>query len=221
MLNERTRAVLAAEHDLATLTGQIARTVIRDSKRAAAEWYSHQQNRETLLMIRRIVAAYAALKDTDEMPTDFYTTRYLAAVSMRLMETLESVTGDPMALFRRIRERERLMFGCLFRRDDRILAEHLVEIPEAEHHDRARRHLALDREVLSHHRCQLCRHCPRIIPNQFRRFDRARKNATTPQARSIALLNQKTGCQPNLKTSVSARAVQMPPPMNGSCRSCL
>ena len=121
MLNERTRAVLAAERDLATLTGQIVRSVIRDSKRTAADWYSHQQNRETLLMIRRIVAAYAALKGTDEMPTDFYTTRYLVEVSKQLMRTLETLTGDPMALFRRIHEREKMMFAALLERDPRVL----------------------------------------------------------------------------------------------------
>lgn len=121
MLNERTRAVLAAERDLATLTGQIVRSVIRDSKRTAAEWYSHQQNRETLLMIRRIVAAYAALKDTDEMPTDFFTTRYLVEVSLQLVKTVEAKTGDPMGMLQRIYERERMMFGLFLKRDTRVL----------------------------------------------------------------------------------------------------
>ena len=121
MLNERTRAVLAAERDLATLTGQIVRSVIRDSKRTAADWYSHQQNRETLLMIRRIVAAYAALKDTDEMPTDFFTTRYLVEVSLQLVKTVEAKTGDPMGMLQRIYERERMMFGLFLKRDPRVL----------------------------------------------------------------------------------------------------
>ena len=44
------------------------------------------------------------------------------------------------------------------RGDQRVLPEHLVEIAETEHHDRPRRHLALDREILSHHRCKLCCH---------------------------------------------------------------
>ena len=121
MKNERTLAVVAAERELATLSGKVVRTLVRSKKRNAAQWFTHQQNKETLTIIKRVVAAYAALKDRDEMPTDFYTTRHLANVSLLLMQTLESVTGDPMALFRRIRERERLMFGCLFRRDDRIL----------------------------------------------------------------------------------------------------
>lgn len=119
--SERTRAVIAAEHDLATLTGQIVRSVIRDSKRTAAEWYSHQQNRETLLMIRRIVAAYAALKDTDEMPTDFFTTRYLVEVSLQLVKTVEAKTGDPMGMLQRVYERERMMFGLFLKRDPRVL----------------------------------------------------------------------------------------------------
>ena len=46
------------------------------------------------------------------------------------------------------------------RRNDCILAEHFVEVAEAEHHDRARGHLAFDCEVLSHHRCQFCSHFP-------------------------------------------------------------
>lgn len=121
MLNERTRAVLAAERDLATLTGQIVRSVIRDSKRTAADWYSHQQNRETLLMIRRIVAAYAALKGADEMPTDFFTTRYLVEVSLQLVKTVEAKTGDPMGMLQRIYERERMMFGLFLKRDPRVL----------------------------------------------------------------------------------------------------
>ena len=119
--SERTRAVLAAEHDLATLTGQITRSVIRDSKRTAAEWYSHQQNRETLLMIRRVVAAYAALKGADEMPTDFFTTRYLVEVSLQLVKTVEAKTGDPMGMLQRIYERERMMFGLFLKRDTRVL----------------------------------------------------------------------------------------------------
>ena len=121
MLNERTRAVLAAEHDLATLTGQIARTVIRDSKRAAAEWYSHQQNRETLILIRRVVTAHAALKGIDEMPTDFFTSRYLVEVSLQLVKAVEAKTGDPMGMLQRIYERERMMFGLFLKRDPRVL----------------------------------------------------------------------------------------------------
>ena len=119
--SERTLAVVAAERQLATLSGKVLRSLMRGRKREAAQWFTHQQNKETLAIIKRVVAAHAALDHEEEMPTDFYTTRYLAAVSIRLMETLESVTGDPMALFRRIRERERLMFGCLFRRDPRVL----------------------------------------------------------------------------------------------------
>ena len=52
------------------------------------------------------------------------------------------------------------------RGDDRVLPEHLVEVAEAEHDDRPRRHLALDREILPHHRCQLGRHVP--FPSAFR-----------------------------------------------------
>ena len=121
MKNERTLAVVASERELATLSGKVVRSLMRSKKRDAAQWFTHQQNKETLATIKRVVAAYAALKDKEEMPTEFYTTRHLANVSLTLMQTLESTTGDPMALFRRIRERERLMFGCLFRRDDRIL----------------------------------------------------------------------------------------------------
>lgn len=119
--SERTLAVVAAERQLATLSGKVLRSLMRSKKREAAQWFTHRQNKETLAIIKRVVAAHAALESEEEMPTDFYTTRYLAVVSIRLMETLESVTGDPMALFRRIRERERLMFGCFFRKDPRIL----------------------------------------------------------------------------------------------------
>lgn len=121
MDTNRTLAVVAAERQLATLSGKVLRSLMRSKKREAAQWFTHRQNKETLAIIKRVVAAHAALESEEEMPTDFYTTRYLAAVSIRLMETLESVTGDPMALFRRIRERERLMFGCFFRKDPRIL----------------------------------------------------------------------------------------------------
>lgn len=121
MINERTRAVLAAERDLATLSGQVLRSLIRENKRTAAQWFTHQQNRETMLILKRLVAAYAALKGTDEMPTDFYTTRYLVEVSKQLMRTLETLTGDPMALFRRIHEREKMMFAALLKRDPRVL----------------------------------------------------------------------------------------------------
>ena len=119
--SERTLAVVAAERQLATVSGKVLRSLMRSRKREAAQWFTHRQNKETLAIIKRVVASHAALESEEEMPTDFYTTRYLAAVSIRLMETLESVTGDPMALFRRIRERERLMFGCFFRKDPRIL----------------------------------------------------------------------------------------------------
>ena len=119
--SERTLAVVAAERQLATVSGKVLRSLMRSKKREAAQWFTHRQNKETLAIIKRVVASHAALEGEEEMPIDFYTTRYLAAVSMRLMETLESVTGDPMALFRRIRERERLMFGCFFRKDPRIL----------------------------------------------------------------------------------------------------
>ena len=44
------------------------------------------------------------------------------------------------------------------RRDYGVLPEHLVEVAEAEHQYRARRYLALQREVLTLHRCELVRH---------------------------------------------------------------
>ena len=45
---------------------------------------------------------------------------------------------------------------------------------------------------------------------------RARKNAATPQATSMRHEKPHTGSHPTVKTSVSASAVQMPPPMIGS-----
>ena len=53
--------------------------------------------------------------------------------------------------------------------DDGVLAEHLVEVAETEHHDRPDRHLALDREVLSHHRCQFGGHVRMLLV--LREFD--------------------------------------------------
>ena len=45
-----------------------------------------------------------------------------------------------------------------WRGDNRVLAEHLVEVAEAKHQYRARRHLAFQREVLPLHRCKLVGH---------------------------------------------------------------
>ena len=44
------------------------------------------------------------------------------------------------------------------RGDDRVLGEHLVEVPEAEHQDGARRQRAFDRTVLPLHGCEFVRH---------------------------------------------------------------
>ena len=77
--------------------------------------------------------------------------------------TVERVMGNAAhRLIAAVRER-RAENG---RGDDGILAEHLVKIAETEHHDRALRHLALDREILPHHRCQFFRH---FIRRRFRR----------------------------------------------------
>ena len=50
-----------------------------------------------------------------------------------------------------------------WRGDNRVLAEHLVEVAEAEHENRAGRQLALDRAILSLHGCEFFGHEEGII----------------------------------------------------------
>ena len=119
--SRRTLAVVHEERELARISGKLLRSLLRDKNKIAAEWFKHQQNKETILQIIRVLSAFADLKNEKEIPSDFFTTRHLMRVSMQIMEQLEGRTGDPMALFRRLRERERILAQRLKAKDRRII----------------------------------------------------------------------------------------------------
>ncbi|MDO5319022.1 MAG: helix-turn-helix transcriptional regulator [bacterium] len=64
------------------------------------------KNRETIAVIKGLVSAYAALKDAAETPSEFFTTKILLRISMQIMVILQARTRDPIAIFKRIYDRE-------------------------------------------------------------------------------------------------------------------
>ena len=71
-----------------------------------AELFTHAKNRETIAVIKGLVSAYAALKDAVEIPSEFFTTKILLRISMQIMVILQARTRDPIAIFKRIYDRE-------------------------------------------------------------------------------------------------------------------
>ena len=74
--------------------------------RECAELFTHSKNRETIANIKSLVSAYAALKDAVEIPSEFFTTKILLRISMQIMVILQARTRDPIAIFKRIYDRE-------------------------------------------------------------------------------------------------------------------
>ena len=71
-----------------------------------AELFTHAKNRETIAVIKGLVSAYAALEDAVEIPSEFFTTKILLRLSMQIMVILQARTRDPIAIFKRIYDRE-------------------------------------------------------------------------------------------------------------------
>ena len=94
------------ERELVELSIVLYRRLRTGTGRECAEQFTHQQNRETIADIKSLVSAYAALKDAAEMPSEFFTTKILLRISMQIMVILQARTRDPIAIFKRIYDRE-------------------------------------------------------------------------------------------------------------------
>ena len=82
------------------------------------------------------------------------------------------------------------------RGQDRVVAEHLVEVAEAEHDDRARRHLAPDGEILAHHRGEFALHAPVPFPRTALRIAGATASCKSPNDVATMTMPQKTRFSP-------------------------
>ena len=94
------------ERELVELSIVLYRRLRTGTGRECAEQFTHQKNRETIADIKSLVSAYAALKDAAEMPSEFFTTKILLRISMQIMVILQARTRDPIAIFKRIYDRE-------------------------------------------------------------------------------------------------------------------
>ena len=94
------------ERELVELSIVLYRRLRTGTGCECAEQFTHQKNRETIADIKGLVSAYAALKDAAEMPSEFFTTKILLRISMQIMVILQARTRDPIAIFKRIYDRE-------------------------------------------------------------------------------------------------------------------
>ena len=102
----RTLLAVRRERELVELSIVLYRRLRTATGRECAELFTHAKNRETIADIKGLVSAYAALKDAEEIPSEFFTTKILLRISMQIMVILQARTRDPIAIFKRIYDRE-------------------------------------------------------------------------------------------------------------------
>ena len=102
----RTLLAVRRERELVELSIVLYRRLRTATGRECAELFTHSKNRETIADIKGLVGAYAALKDAIEIPSEFFTTKILLRISMQIMVILQARTRDPIAIFKRIYDRE-------------------------------------------------------------------------------------------------------------------
>ena len=102
----RTLLAVRRERELVELSIVLYRRLRTATGRECAEQFTHPKNRETIADIKGLVSAYAALKDAVEIPSEFFTTKILLRISMQIMVILQARTRDPIAIFKRIYDRE-------------------------------------------------------------------------------------------------------------------
>ena len=102
----RTLLAVRWERELVELSIVLYRRLRTATGRECAELFTHAKNRETVALIKSLVSAYAALKDATEIPSAFFTTKILLRISMQIMVILQARTRDPIAIFKRIYDRE-------------------------------------------------------------------------------------------------------------------
>ena len=104
--SSRTLLAVRRERELVELSIVLYRRLRTATGRECAELFTHSKNRETIADIKGLVGAYAALKDAIEIPSEFFTTKFLLRISMQIMVILQARTRDPSAIFKRIYDRE-------------------------------------------------------------------------------------------------------------------
>ena len=104
--SSRTLLAVRRERELVELSIVLYRRLRSSTGCECAELFTHVKNRETIAVIKGFVSAYAALKDATEIPSEFFTTKILLRISMQIMVILQARTRDPIAIFKRIYDRE-------------------------------------------------------------------------------------------------------------------
>ena len=104
--SSRTLHAVRRERELVELSIVLYRRLRTGTGRECAELFTHPKNRETIANIKGLVSAYAALEDAVEIPSEFFTTKILLHISMQIMVILQARTRDPIAIFKRIYDRE-------------------------------------------------------------------------------------------------------------------
>ena len=119
--SSRTLLAVRRERELAELSIVLYRRLRTATGCECAELFTHQKNRETIADIKGLVRAYAALKDAAEIPSEFFTTKILLHISMQIMVILQARTRDPIAIFKRIYDREVAAQTYLKKKDPYII----------------------------------------------------------------------------------------------------
>ena len=104
--SSRTLLAVRRERELVELSIVLYRRLRTATGRECAKLFTHAKNRATIAVIKGLVSAYAALKDAVEIPSEFFTTKILLRISMQIMVILQARTRDPIAIFKRIYDRE-------------------------------------------------------------------------------------------------------------------
>ena len=117
----RTLLAVRRELELVELSIVLYRRLRTATGRECAELFTHAKNRETIAVIKGLVSAYAALKDAVEIPSEFFTTKILLRISMQIMLILQARTRDPIAIFKRIYDREVAAQAYLKEKDPYII----------------------------------------------------------------------------------------------------
>ena len=94
------------ERELVELSIVLYRRLRTGTGRECAELFTHPKNRKTIADIKGLVRAYAALKVAVEIPSEFFMTKILLRISTQIMVILQARTRDPIAIFKRIYDRE-------------------------------------------------------------------------------------------------------------------
>ena len=124
----RTLLAVHRERELVKRSIVLYRRLRTATGRECAELFTHPKNRETIAIIKGLVSAYAALKDAAEMPSEFFTTKILLRISMQIMVILQARTRDPIAIFKRIHDREIALQTHLKEKDPYII--HAARVDE-------------------------------------------------------------------------------------------